>query len=399
MTVQQTEQAAEIQSLLQRAKLLRKALAATAAQVDAQGKDPQDAFQQIWQAGLYRLSLPQIYGGLSDGTAHANCTATIAVLTDLSAAEGSTGMLFMVQTALLRLLLGDRIGLPETTRQQLAREVVEENARFVASNAETGTSGRVTARKVDGGIVLNGTKTFNTGSGGARYAHVTHVLEGEPGRHAGLVRLDRPGVILHHDWDTMGQRATESQTITYQDVFVPDGWHYAISGGMPRTFFPFALLMQSAVMLGIGLGGFDAMLEYVRMHKRSLTPQWKDGTTDPLVRLRIGSLSTHLAAAHALQREVSRHVEQLNEGDDPDALIADALRAKVASIEAALKTTNELFELTGARSTSNAYRLDRFWRNARTFSVHDPSDAALLKIGGNALTGEPASVLPSDINV
>jgi len=49
--------------LLQRAKLLRKALAATAAQVDAQGKDPQDAFQQIWQAELYRLSLPQISGG------------------------------------------------------------------------------------------------------------------------------------------------------------------------------------------------------------------------------------------------------------------------------------------------------------------------------------------------
>jgi hypothetical protein len=47
-----------------------------------------------------------------------------------------------------------------------------------------------------------------------------------------------------------------------------------------------------------------------------------------------------------------------------------------------------MFELTGARSTSNTYRLDRFWRNARTFSLHDPIMAKLAIIGGYDLTGE-----------
>lgn len=116
-------------------------------------------------------------------------------------------MLFLVQTALLRLLLGDRIGLPETTRQPLAREVVEENARFVASNAETGTSGRVTARKVDGSIVLNGTKTFNTGSGGARYAHVTHVLEGDTPAWFALIALASSFITIGIRWDSAPRRA------------------------------------------------------------------------------------------------------------------------------------------------------------------------------------------------
>ncbi len=390
MTLQHTEQTREIQELIQRAQALRTTLAKTSAQVDASGEIPEEHLRQIGEAGLYRLSIPRAYGGLWDGHITSLDEALVEVVIQLCAGEGSTGMLFAASALLLRLCFGEDSELPKTTQQQVAREVLEEHIRLVPSGAETGTQGHVTAHKVDGGIVINGTKSFNTGSNGARYANVLHILKGEDGLHTALVRLDAPGVKLHHDWDNMGQRATMSQTITYQDVFVPDNWHYHLTAGLPSLSPIFAFLINASILQGIGEGGYDAMLEYLRNVKRSITPGWSDGTSDPLVRKRIGEFSGRLAAAHALLHEASRQMEQTAEESDLRPLIAAAMRAHAVCLDAAVSTTNELFELTGARSTSNRYRLDRFWRNARTFSLHDPIEAKLILIGGYELTGELA---------
>jgi alkylation response protein AidB-like acyl-CoA dehydrogenase len=87
-------------------------------------------------------------------------------------------------------------------------------------------------------------------------------------------------------------------------------------------------------------------------------------------------------------------MEQSEEESDLRPLIAGAMRAHAVCIDAAVSTTSELFELTGARSTSNRYRLDRFWRNVRTFSLHDPIEAKLTMIGGYELTGELPALAP-----
>ena len=105
------------------------------------------------------------------------------------------------------------------------------------------------------------------------------------------------------------------------------------------------------------------------------------------MRIHAGNFSTRLAAAQALQREVAGQIEAWNEETDPTPIAIHACRSKVASLEAALVTTQGLYELTGARSTANAYRLDRFWRSARTFSVHDPTDVKYLMVGSYELTG------------
>jgi len=386
MTLYRTEQPTEVLELIQRSKALRKAFATAGSQIDASGEIPEEYLQQIGEAGLYRLSIPKAYGGLWDGKTNSLIEPIMEVCIQLCAGEGSIGMIFITGLGMLRVFLDEDSGLPETTKQQIAREVLDEHARLVASHAETGTGGHVTACKVDGGIIINGTKSFNTGSRGARFASVMYTLEGKEGRHLGLVRLDDPGVKYHHDWDNMGQRATMSQTITYKDVFVPDNWYMSLE--FPPLLLALNFIANASITLGIGEGGHDALLDYVRTMKRTITPGWENGMTDPLVLKRIGEFSTRLAAAHALLSEVSRQIEQREEGTDLRLLTTRAMRVQAACIDAAVKTTSEMFELTGARSTSNRYRLDRFWRNARTFSLHDPIEAKLTMIGGYELTGE-----------
>ncbi|WP_405565423.1 hypothetical protein [Streptomyces sp. NBC_01180] len=56
-----------------------------------------------------------------------------------------------------------------------------------------------------------------------------------------------------------------------------------------------------------------------------------------------------------------------------------------------------MHEVTGARSTSNTYRLDRYWRNARTFVSHDPIVAKNVYVGVFEVPGElppPLDTLP-----
>ena len=81
---------------------------------------------------------------------------------------------------------------------------------------------------------------------------------------------------------------------------------------------------------------------------------------------------------------------------DPDALTAEARGAhevRVAAVKAratdvALEITNRIFEVTGARATKASVGLDRFWRNVRTHTLHDPVAYKRREVGRWVLTGE-----------
>ena len=142
------------------------------------------------------------------------------------------------------------------------------------------------------------------------------------------------------------------------------------------------------------------MLDYVRTVNRTILPGVKGPAEDPLIQLHVGEFSTKLAAAHALQREGAHQVETFAGGPaEVGGLIAHAMRSKAASVDAALTTTGGMHDLTGARSTANTYRLDRFWRNARTFSVHDATDHKLYIVGAYELTGKIPQLIPAQVRI
>jgi len=61
--------------------------------------------------------------------------------------------------------------------------------------------------------------------------------------------------------------------------------------------------------------------------------------------------------------------------------------AKVAATRGGLDLTSRIFEVTGAHSTTAALRLDRFWRNLRVHTLHDPMDCKVRELGDWALNG------------
>lgn len=382
----QLEGAAEARALITAIHARRGELAEGGFASDRDNADPTANLALLAEIGAARLAVPAEYGGLWDGTEHGGWGAVIRAVREVSAGDGPTGQNWLTTILVARELFGPRSDLPRSTRVELARRILDDGLRLVSSAAETGAAGRTTARPAEGGVVLSGTKSFNTNSGGLGMAMVRCLLQGEQSaHHQALVDLNHPRVRLHGDWDNMGQRGTRSQTVTYQDVFVPDGWHQPAGEQLSPVFLGAAMLLHAALMQGIGEGALDALVQHTRTMKRGSLPQFATPAEDPLILRRIGALSSKLAASRALLHSAADQLEAARDGEDTDAITVDCFRAKVAAVEAALEAAAEIHEITGARSTSNAYRYDRYWRNARTFASHDPTDAKTVYIGGYEL--------------
>ncbi|MGI5472991.1 acyl-CoA dehydrogenase family protein [Streptomyces sp. CA-132043] len=382
----QSESAAQARALITAIRERRGELAEGGFASDRDNADPTANLALLAGTGAARLAVPTEYGGLWDGTERGGWGAVIRAVREVSAGDGPTGQNWLTTVLVARELLGPDNSLPKPTRGELARRILDDGLRLVSSAAETGVTGKVTARPAEGGVVLSGSKSFNSNSGGLGMAMVSCLMEGErPARHQVLVDLNDPSVQLHDDWDNMGQRGTRSQTITYRDVFVPDGWHQPADGQPTSVFLGAAMLLHAALMQGIGEGALDALVQHTRTMKRGSLPQFATPAEDPLILRRIGALSSKLAASRALLHTAADQLETSEDGAEMDAVAIDCFRAKVAAVDASLEAAAGIHEVTGARSTSHAYRLDRYWRNARTFASHDPTDAKNVYIGGYEL--------------
>jgi alkylation response protein AidB-like acyl-CoA dehydrogenase len=74
--------------------------------------------------------------------------------------------------------------------------------------------------------------------------------------------------------------------------------------------------------------------------------------------------------------------------EDERGEVAVAVAAsRVAAARAGLDVAHRMFDVTGARSTAAALRLDRFWRNVRVHTLHDPIDYKVRELGEWALNG------------
>lgn len=387
---------AAVADIVRRSEKARAALAEIAPTLDT-SEDPKVGIQIAWQADIHRLSLPVEYGGLSIGSPNFALEALMKCLIDICAGESSVGQMILTQALHLRMLFAGG-GLAKETLEEIAGSFMAGDTRLVGSAAQPGIKEPVTATIVDGGVVVNGTKQFNTQSEGPGWAHVHCVLilaDGTKKPYAALVPLDAPGVIQHHDWDNMGQRATGSQTITYQNVFVPDGSHHEMNPAALAPILGSGMLYHAVLIQGIGEGAYDAMLDYARTLNRPSVSAFSSAKDDVFMQRQIGVNRGNLWAARALLLETARKVEQATPETDVIQLAARGMASKAASVRAALQVCDEMFDVCGSRATANKYGLDRFWRNARTFACHDSTDAKDAIVGAIELTGQlPMTLMP-----
>ncbi|QOT81168.1 SfnB family sulfur acquisition oxidoreductase [Cupriavidus basilensis] len=330
-----------------------------------------DAFSA---SGLWGITVPREYGG--PGVSNVTLAEVIATI---AAADGSLGQIPQNHFYALEVL---RVGGSDAQKRFFyARALAGE--RFGNALAEIGHKDfkRRTRLAPDGdGWRVDGKKFYCTG---ALYAHwiPTLVVAEEKGRevtYLAFVPRRAEGVSIVDDWDGFGQRVTGSGSVSFENVRVEPEWvvPFLASFEEPTTIGPVAQILHAAIDLGIGRGAFEATLPFVRERARP----WVDAgveraADDPLTIHQVGEVSVRLRAAEALVRRAGRIVDAAQlaptERSVAEASIAVA-EARVLTTTASLLAGNKLFELGGTASTLDHLGLDRFWRNARTHTLHDP---------------------------
>ena len=376
--------------LFARAEALSKDLARRGAELDRVGAPPREEIEALRQAGLLAaLHSPEIGGaGLSwvDG---------LRLVRILARGESSIGQLLgyhYVNSQYIYWAAAD-------PRQAwvLGAETVERQLYWGA--AVNPRDPGLTLERRGGHYVLNGRKTFSTGAHVSDRINVNATLDGKIANF--VVPTDRPGYVVNDDWDNIGQRLSDSGSVEFRDFpvygrdFIQPLADPLDPPPVQATFnTPLIQLVFVNFYLGTAEGALASALDYVRQTTRPwVTSGVERAGDDPYILEAIGELQAKLKASVALADAAAVAVEAaLSKGSSVTAeargaAAIEAYAAKVHSTHVALDVTARVFELMGARATAGHYRFDRYWRNVRTHTLHDPVAYKAREVGDFALNG------------
>lgn len=377
-------------STLEIADRVAEVLAETAVARDERGGTPKRERDLLRESGLLKLLIPHELGGFGASWSEIN-----AVVRRLAQVDGSVAHVFGFQHLLLATL---RLFGPETQWRPWFEQTATQN--WFWGNALNPLDPRTTLRwRGDEGLV-NGEKSFCSGALDSDML-IASAIDQETGKLAVFaIPSARAGIQLREDWNCIGQRQTDSGSARFEGVSV--GRHELLTtpGPLGSTFASLrpclAQLILANIYLGIAQGAFQAAKTFTSTQSSAwFASGVARASEDPYVLRTYGELYTELEAARALTDEAARALDHAwNQGDALDAqqrgaaAIAIAL-AKVKTTRAGLEVTQRMFEVMGARATAGRARLDRFWRNLRTHTLHDPVDYKLRDVGAWALSDVP----------
>ena len=356
-------------------------VASRADAADRAGRLPAADVADLRASGYLALTVPREHGGQG-----ASLRACVLAQLELAQASGSTAMVAAMPLHLFG-AQREHTAWSDEHFAQLCRLTSEEGALLnsLASEPQLGSPSRgaifrSNARRVDGGWLVNGHKNWSTGG-----AHLTHLLvsldiEGQAAQM--LAPNDAPGIRWEATWrDALSLRASDSDDVYLQDVFVP-GDHLlarfsdSARRNRPNAWFP---LLTAATYLGVAIAARDAAIRFAL--ERVPTALGKPIASLPGIQRQIGELDVELQAARLMLLESAR---QWDEAGD----MSGVAPAKLFANDAAIRATDRAMRIVGGQAITHTLPLERYYRDVRGGLTHPPSgDLALQAVGRSAIEG------------
>jgi len=374
---------------------LARALESDAVARDRAGGHAAEARALVRASGLLNLTTPVEFGG-----AGRPWRGFHRGLRRLAAADSAIAHVYAFHHLQVASVL--LYGTPEQ-HEALLRPTVRE--RLFWGNALNPSDRRALALEDGDGWRIDGPKSYCSGAVGADRLVVSAWHEATQSLLIAALPADRAGVAVQHDWDAFGQKQTDSGNVLFDRVRVQPAEVLVRPGhaATPRQTLraQLAQLVLVGLYTGLAQGALAAGLDYTRERSKPFVNSGvAKAVDDPTVQLRYGELAVLVRPAELLADHAAALVDEaLAKGDaltqDDRGRVAIAVaEAKVLAHRAAVEVSSRFFELTGPGATAQRLGLDRFWRNARVHTLHDPVDQKLRDIGRHALSGrwpEPTS--------
>ena len=383
--------------LQQRSRCLAEDFATRAAQHDREASHPVENYEALRHAGFYGLNIPIELGGSGVGLLGYSLAAE-----ELAQGCASTALSFNMHLSIVGPLMESPL-VPAAVKTRVARMVVHDRKLIAGNFSEPTTSGLVgtpvpltRARRVDGGYRITGRKAFASMLEAADYCAVMAYPEGATAPTAAMILLvprDATGRRVEEVWDTLGMRATRSDSMVLDECWVSDDAMLVQADDIVpfrRNGANWFWGSYTAVYLGIAVAAYKAIIETVRGRT---PPGFSQSLAyHPDVRRQVAEMSVDLEAARLLTYRSA----WLSDTQGPTPATLSALyRAKYFVGEAVTRITRTAMTLGGAHALFKTSPLERLFRDGAVAPVQfPPRDFGLASLGMLELELDPREVLP-----
>ncbi|HYI03163.1 acyl-CoA dehydrogenase family protein [Hyalangium sp.] len=345
-------------------KYAREVIRPKAAHYDETADFPKDLIATAYELGLMNQATPGEYGGL--GLSHLE---QVIVCEELAwGCAGVATSLFANDLANLPVLLAGtddqkkRLLTPFTERPKLASFCLTEPA---AGSDVAGLS--TTARRDGDHYILNGSKCFIT-NGGYADQFTVFATHDKSKRHKGIscfvVEGKAPGLTVGKHENKMGQRASNTVTLTFEDVRVPvanrigeegEGWRIAmetLDNSRPTT---------AAFAVGIARAALEHSLEYSSQRQTFGKPIREHQG----IQFMLADMGMNIQAARLLVHQSA----WLLDSGQKNTLVSSY--AKCFAADMAMKVTTDAVQVYGGYGYIKEYPVEKLMRDAKLIQVYE----------------------------
>jgi len=357
-----TEEQQALQELAR--KFAREEMAPKAAHHDETGEFPREIAKKAWELGLMNTHVPPEYGGMGLGTLD-GCIITEEL------AWGCTGIATAMEANALAAAPVIVAGNDEQKKEFLGRLTSEPLfAAYAVTEPGAGSDVagiRTKAKKVGDEYVIDGAKAWITNGGVANWYFVLAYTDQEK-KHKGMsgfiVPADTPGISVGKKEWNLGQRASDTRGLTFEEVKIPakyllgkegDGFRIAMSA-FDHTRPPVA---SGAV--GLAQRAMDEAVKYAKERKTFGLP------------IAAYQAISFMIADMAMQIEAGRHLVRLAAWaiDNGNRNTKFAAMAKAFCADMAMKVATDAVQVHGGYGYSHEYPVEKLMRDAKIYQIYE----------------------------
>ena len=320
-----------------------------------------DIFTDLGNLGFCGMTIPETYGGA--GLSYQDCAVALEEIAKYSVSYSVT----VSVSTMVQAIINDFGTEAQKTTYLPALTAGQEIGAFCLSESSAGSDAgalKTTAKKTEGGYILNGTKMWIT-SGGIAKTYIVMArtgAEGSKGITAFIVRDGTPGLSFGKKEKKMGWRASPTREVIFENCFVPEE-NILIGEGQGFKVAMAALdkgrITIGAVAVGLSQRALDESVKYSLTRHQFNHPIFEFQG----LQFMMADMACEIEASRLLVQEAAR----LYDSGKPNQKIASF--AKLKATDTAMKVTTDAVQILGGVGYTREYPLERFMRDAKVLQI------------------------------